>query len=261
MYTIQQGIELINANPTLFVTAAIITYGFGFVQYLSSVWMQLKNKTCPFYFWMHCWYFGHDMTFAFVCFNMWFYEVKFWMYEVMCIACMIFVGIELFTFYLAVKNERQEIFGRFTDGKEVTVRYAVTRGAIGYLIGWLLFLALRQVIGDPFCLFLMMSTNCILALMVHRRYDDYGETKRGARFLAWATLLGTCFTFAPAGIGLFASFVPPLDHWLFYAVGAVAVLCAVRAIWLTHKLPKAADLAAIIAQKRGAKAPEDAPAE
>lgn len=251
MYTIQQGIELINANPELFVTAAIITYGFGFAQYLCSVWMQIKNKTCPFYFWQHCWYFGHDVTFAFVCFPMWFFEVKFWMYEVMCVACMLFVIIELYTFYRAVKYERQEIFGRFTNGREVTVSYALTRGAIGYVIGFALFLALREVIGDPFCLFLMMSTNVTLALMVHRRYDEYGEAKRGAKFLAWATLLGTCFTFAPAGIGLFASFVPPLDCWYFHMIGLICIATSIRAIYKAHTLPKAADLQAIIDQKRG----------
>lgn len=252
MYTIEQGIELINANPTFFVMAAIITYGFGFSQYLASVWMQVKNNTCPFYFWQHCWYFGHDITFAFVCFPMWFFQVKFWMYEAMCIMCMLFVIIELYTFYRAVKYERQEIFGRFTGGREVTLRYAITRGAIGYLIGVALFVALREVVGDPFCLFLMMSTNCTLALMVHRRYDEYGEAKRGAKFLAWATLFGTCFTFAPAGIGLFASFVPPLDCWQFYMIGIICVICAVRAVWQSYSLPKAADLAEIIAAKKAA---------
>lgn len=249
MYTIEQGIQLINADPMLFVTAAIVTYGFGFAQYLTSVWMQVKNGTCPFFFWMHCWYFGHDMTFAFVCFPMWFFQVKFWMYDVMCIACMLFVCIELYTFYRAVRYERQEIFGRFTNGKEVTVRYALTRGILGYAIGFALFVALRHVVGDPFCLFLMMSTNATLALMVHRRYDEYGEAKRGAKFLAWFTLLGTCFTFAPAGIGLFASFVPPLNCWQFYMIGIICIVCAARAVWLSYKLPKAADLQQIIDAK------------
>lgn len=254
MYTIEQGIELIYANPELFVAAAMITYGLGFVQYLTSVWMQIKDGTCPFFFFQHCWYFGHDVTFAFICFPMWFFQVKFWMYEVMCIACMLFVIIELYTFYRAVKYERQEIFGRFTGGKEVTLRYAIVRGGLGYVVGLVLFFSLRYVTGDPFCLFLMMTTNAMLALSLHQRYDEYAETKRGAKFLGWATLIGTCFTFAPAGIGLFASFVPPLDCWQFYLVGAICVLCAVRAVWLTYKLPKAADLVQIINEKKAAHA-------
>ena len=238
MYTIEEGVSLISADPTLFVAAAIITYGFGFAQYLASVWMQVKNGSCPFYFWQHCWYFGHDVTFAFICFPMWFFEVKFWMYEVMCVACMLFVCIELYTFYRAVRYERQEIFGRFARGKEVTLRHALVRGSAGYLVGLALFVALRDVVGDPFCLFLMMSTNNTLALMVHRRYDEYGEVKRGAKFLAWMTLLGTCFTFAPAGVGLFASFVPPLDCWQFYLVGAICIVCAARAVRQCYRLPK-----------------------
>lgn len=60
-----------------------------------------------------------------------------------------------------MKNERQEVFGRFTDGQPVSVRYAWTRGLVECAIGVLLFQALRATIGDPLCLFLMMSTNAI----------------------------------------------------------------------------------------------------
>ena len=51
------------------------------------------------------------------------------------------------------------MFGRFTDGQPVSVRYAWTSGLVECAIGVLPFQALRATIGDPLCLFLMMSTN------------------------------------------------------------------------------------------------------
>ena len=100
----------------------------------------------------------------------------------------------------------------------------------------LLFQALRVTIGDPLCLFLMMSTNAILALMTQRRFDEIGHYQPGMKFLAIFTLLGTCFTFSPKGIGFFASVVDPLNNPLFFAVGALCIASSVRAIYLAWKM-------------------------
>ncbi len=236
MYTIEEGMANIMADPTAIVIMAFITYGFGFLQYGCSMWMQVKNKQCPFYFWMHAWYFGHDFTFAFICFNQWFNVIDWWLFKVLAIGCMMFVGIEIFSLYHCVKNERQEVFGRFTHGKPVSKRYAWTRGLLGYALGLLLFQSLRVTVGDPLCLFLMMSTNAILALMTQRRFDEIGHYQPGMKFLAVFTLLGTIFTFAPAGVGFFATVVNPLqDNMYFVAVGLVCVACAIRAIYLAWK--------------------------
>lgn len=216
---------------------AFITYGFGFLQYGASMWMQVKNKQCPFYFWMHAWYFGHDFTFAFICFNQWFFEIDWWLFKVLCIGCMAFVCIEIFSLYQTVKNERQEVFGRFMGGAPVSERYAWMRGLIGYAIGVLLFQGLRVTVGDPMCLFLMMSTNTTLALMVQRRYDEIGSYQPGMKFLAVFTLLGTIFTFAPRGIGFFATVIDPLNNPMFFAVGALCVATSIRAVWLAWRLP------------------------
>ncbi len=239
MYTIQQGIATIASNPTGIVIAAFITYGFGFLQYGTSMYMQVKNKSCPFYFWMHVWYFGHDFTFAFICYKMWFNTVHWWLFEMLCIGCMMFVCIEIFSIYRAIRYERQEIWGKYIGGKEVTVKYAVVRGVLGYALGVVLFATLRYMIGDPFCLFLMMSTNAILAMNVHRRFDEYGVSLPGAKFLTWMTLFGTIFTFIPKGIGFFATFVPPLQNWSFTLVGVICVLCSIRAIYQSNTLPQA----------------------
>jgi hypothetical protein len=64
--------------------------------------------------------------------------------------------------------------------------------------------------------------------------------------------LGTCFTFAPAGIGLFATFVPPLACWQFHLIGAICVVCAARAVWQCYKLPKSEAPKSVIEKKSAA---------
>lgn len=129
---------------------------------------------------MHAWYFGHDFTFAVICFYQWFYVVDWWLFKVLCIGCMVFMVIEIFSLYQCVKNERQEVFGRF---------------------------------------------------------NEIGHYQPGMKFLAVFTLLGTCFTFAPRGIGFFATVVDPLNNPMFFVVGALCVVCSIRAIYLAWKLP------------------------
>ena len=244
MYTIEEAMANVYADPTGVVIMAFITYGFGFIQYGASMWMQVKNKQCPFYFWMHAWYFGHDFTFAFICFYQWFFIIDFWLFKLLCIGCMCFVVIELVSLYLCVTNERQEVFGRFTNGKPVSKKSAWIRGLIGYAMGVLIFQTLRVLIGDPMCLVLMASTNTILALMVQQRYTEIGHYQPGMKFLAIFTLLGTLFTFAPAGIGFFVTVIDPLNNPYYFVMGAVCVVCCIRAIYLAWKMDKQEKLSA-----------------
>ncbi len=252
--------DIIYANETTVIIAAFLTYIFGFIQYGTSMYMQVRNKQCPFYFWMHCWYFGHDIVFSCL-FHQWFYEIGFWLFEVLCIGCMVFVCIEIFSLYRCIRYERQEVFGKYYQGREVSIRDAVIRGIIGYAIGALLFACIRLVIGDMMCLILMASTNAILALMIQFRFNEIGKRQFGTMLLAWATLLGTLFTFAPSGIGFFTTCIEALNVPAYYIIGVMCVLCAIRAIYLAFRLPKSEELVARQAEKKALKAEKEAAKE
>ncbi len=253
MYTIDQVMSVVYADQTTVVIAALLTYIFGFIQYGTSMYMQVRNKQCPFYFWMHCWYFGHDIVFSCL-FYQWFFEIGFWLFEVLCIGCMAFVCIEIFSLYRCVRYERQEVFGKYYQGGEVSVKAAVVRGIIGYAIGALLFCCIRLVLSDMMCLILMASTNAILALMIQFRFNEIGKRQPGTILLAWMTLFGTLFTFAPAGIGFFTTCIAALNQPAYYIIGVMCVICAIRAIWLAYRLPKSDELIAIKEAKRAKKA-------
>lgn len=237
MYVISDVMQQVDANTTLVVLLAFATYGFGFVQYFSSMYMQVKHKECPFYFWQHCWYFGHDLTFSLL-FHQWFVEIGFWLFEVLCIGCMCFVAIEIFSLYSTVKNERQETWGKYYGNKQVSEKQGWIRGILGYVIGFSLFMIIRLAIGDPMCLVLMMSTNATLAIFAQFRLEEVGKRKKGILVLSWATLFGTTLTFCPPEIGFFSTCVRVLNAPWFYCLGALCIICAVRFLVISYKLPK-----------------------
>jgi hypothetical protein len=237
MYTIEQAMSVVNAQPTLVAFLAICTYAFGFWQYGTSMYMQFRNKKCPFYFWQHAWYFGHDLTFVLL-FSQWFNVIDFWLFKVLWAGCVAFVGIEIWSLYMVVKNERDEDFGRYYKGGRIGEGRAWIRGILGYAAGFLLFQVIRLGIGDPMCLVLMFSTNVTLAIATQFRAEEIGESQRGMKSLAVATFLGTALSFAPPGIGFFSTVIAPLSGTWFYVLGAFSLACAGRLCYLAFTLPK-----------------------
>ncbi len=224
MYTIDEAMAVVHARPGLVVALAFATYGFGFAQYITSMWMQRRNKDCPFFFWQHAWYFGHDLTFVLL-FRQWFFEVDFWLFKVLWAGCVAFVAIEIYSLYLVVKNERQAVWGRFHDAP-VTEGQAWLRGILIYAIGVVAFMSIRVLIGDPMCLVLMMSTNATLAIATQFKLEANKQYRPGDVALGVFIFLGTLFTFAP--FGFFTTVIQVLSQPWFYILGVVAAVCSAR---------------------------------
>ncbi|WEV57152.1 hypothetical protein [Ligilactobacillus acidipiscis] len=236
MYTIQQVMNIVYQHELAVVIMAFTTYAFGFAQYISSMVMQIRDKKCPFYFWQHAWYFGHDLTFSLL-FRQWFYQVHFWLFEVLWAGCVIFVGIELVSIFYSVKYERNIIWKKYLK-HDVSLREGWTYGTITYLTGFALFALIRAALGDVMCLILMMSTNATLALVTSFKLQETNQRQKGTIALGWFIVLGTIFTFMPKGIGFFATAIPALNHLWFYLLGVVCVLYSIRYLWVGLKLPK-----------------------
>lgn len=236
MYTIDQVMRIVEDHKTLLVILAFTTFIFGFLQYITSMVMQIRNKQGPFSFWMHCWYFGHDLTFVLLM-RQWF-NLEFWLFKVLWAGCVVFVLIELYSLFLTVKHERHEFWGKYYKNGKISVNKAWIRGIAGYAAGLLLFQVIRLGIGDPMCLVLMMSTNATLAIAIQFRSEEIRGKQPGAIALALFTLLGTILTFSPPNIGFFTTAVPALDHTWFYILGVFSVLCSVRYLVLSLKQRK-----------------------
>lgn len=233
MYTIEQVMSQIHAENSIVVYAALVVYGIGFLQYFTSLFMQIKHKECPAYFWQHCWNFGHDLIFALL-FYQWFVTIDFWLFKVLCLGCIAFVGIELFTLYYTIKYERQHVWGKYSS-KSISTKEAWIRGLVGYAIGAILFALIRLAIGDVMCLVLMMSTNVIAALMSHLKLEESRQSRKSTILLSWLLIVGTIFTFMPPGIGFFTSAINSLHSPWYYALGLLSLLSAIRFTILSYK--------------------------
>ena len=236
MYTIHQVMAIINQQPTAVVIMAFTTYGFGFAQYLTSMIMQIRDHECPFYFWQHCWYFGHDLTFSLL-FYQWFHLVRFWLFKVLWFGCVLFVMIEFVSIYYSVKYERNTIWKKYLH-HDVSEKEGWLYGICGYITGVAMFMLLRAALGDVMCLVLMMSTNVTLALVTSFKLQETNHRQKGTIALGWFIILGTIFTFMPNGIGFFATTVPALRAPWFTILGVVSVIYAIRYLVVGLRLPK-----------------------
>ncbi|MFC6180998.1 hypothetical protein [Lactiplantibacillus daowaiensis] len=236
MDSVQTVMTIVHQQPTAIVVMALLTYAFGFAQYLTSMVMQIRDHECPFYFWQHAWYFGHDLTFSLL-FKQWFNQVHFWLFNVLWFGCVCFVVIELVSLTYSVKYERATIWQPYTR-QPVSERTAWIKGSLTYVTGFVLFMIIRQALGDQMCLVLMMSTNATLALVTSYKLQQVHHRQKGTLALGWFILLGTIFTFLPQGWGFFATAVPALRSGWFSALGVICVCYAARYLAVGWSLPK-----------------------
>ncbi len=237
MYTVEQVMSVVNENPWGFASLAFLVYGVGFAQYFTSLFVTVRDKKAPFYFWQHAWYFGHDLTFVLL-FSLWFNEIDFWLFKVLWAGCLAFVFIELWSLYYAIKHERHELWGKFYKDGKISVQSAWIRGLTGYFVGFALFYLIRLGIGDVMCLALMMSTNVTVALAPSFLAEERKSRKGSSLFLAIVTVFGTIFTFSPPGIGMWATAAPVFNQPWFYLLGALSLVGSIRYVYIFLKLPK-----------------------
>jgi hypothetical protein len=235
MYSVQEVMASIHADPVGISVAAVLVYLFGFAQYFYAVALQLRERKSPWFFWMHAWYIGHDLTFVSL-YDLWFNQVDFWLFKVLWAGCVAFVFIELFVLYLTVKHERQEVFGRYVKG-ELSEGRAWIRGLCGYALGIALFYIIRIAIGDSMCLALMMSTNFIVAVFPSFLAEQRGSREGHSVVLALLVIAGTVFTYSPQGIGFWASASGAFRQPWYWALGAIAVFCSVRYLVILLRMP------------------------
>ena len=120
--------ELMNAytnNTTLLIMSAI-TFAIGYIEYIYSFRLVVKEKCAPYPLWMHTFYFAHDFTGAVVFYMLAKSNDWFWFFTAASIALLIWNCFEIFNIYMTIKVERQEIWGKFYDSP-VTVGQAVLR--------------------------------------------------------------------------------------------------------------------------------------
>ncbi|MDT4849711.1 hypothetical protein FQZ97_838380 [compost metagenome] len=231
--------ELINSYSTkpnlLWISA--FAFSIGYLEYIYSFRLVLRERCAPYPVWMHTFYFAHDLTAAIVFFNLARQHDYFWFFTGASIGMVIWNCFEIFNLYMAIKVERQEIWGKFYD-TPVSVGQALGR-VVGQIALMLVVVNLFRVFMDDVVMFKWFAfTNILIAVAPGYLWSER-RSRRGASVgLALVILVGTVNTFLPPGYGMWTTALAYFNQPWFYLTGVVVSAFALRNLVMLWRFPE-----------------------
>jgi hypothetical protein len=222
-------------NPTLLALSAF-TFLIGYVEYIYSFRLVLREKSAPFPLWMHTLYFAHDLTGAIVFFQLARTHHYFWFFTMSSIALLVWNGFEIFNLFMAITVERQEIWGR-NGAQSIGVGSATARVAGQIILMAALVNLVRVFMNDEVMFKWFALTNVVMALGPGVLLSQRRSRRGSSVGLAIVILVGTINTFLPPGFGMWTTATPYFDQPWFYLAGAVVSVIALRNLLLLVSFP------------------------
>ena len=222
-------------NPNLIIISAF-TFFIGYLEYIYSFRLVIKEKSAPYPVWMHTFYLAHDFTGAVVFYMLAKNNHWFWFFSAASVALLIWNCFEIFNLYMAIKVERQEIWGKFYDS-QVTVKQAVLR-VVGQVALMAVVVNLFRVYMNDEVMFKWFSfTNILIAVAPGYLWNERKNRKGSAIGLAIVIFVGTVNTFLPNGYGMWTTASKYFDQPWFYITGVVVSAYALRNVIMLLKFP------------------------
>lgn len=232
---IEEFIHSYSTKPALLWISAF-AFLIGYLEYIYSFRLVLREKLAPYPVWMHTFYFAHDLTGAIVFFRLAQQHDFFWFFTAASIALVIWNCFEVFNLYMAVKVERQEIWGKFY-GAPVTERQAVLR-ILGQIALMLCVVNLFRVFMNDEVMFKWFAFTNILIAVGPGFLWEQRKTRTGASVgLSLVILVGTINTFLPPGWGMWTTALSYFDQPWFYITGVVVSAYALRNVLVLLRMP------------------------
>ncbi|QIL74034.1 hypothetical protein G7048_26455 (plasmid) [Diaphorobacter sp. HDW4B] len=223
------------SRPELLWISAF-AFAIGYIEYIYSFRLVLRERSAPYPVWMHTFYLAHDLTGAIVFYLLAKEHNFFWFFTGASIALLVWNCFELFNLYKAITVERQEIWGRFYD-RPVTVSQALAR-VVGQVVLMICIVNLFRVFMDDQVMFKWFAfTNILIAVAPGWLWNER-RSRRGASVgLAIVIFIGTVNTFLPPGWGMWTTASSYFDQPWFYATGVVVSAYALRNVFLLLSYP------------------------
>jgi hypothetical protein len=226
-----------SSNPTLLWLSAF-TFLIGYLEYIYSFRLVLREHSAPFPVWMHTLYLAHDATGAIVFLQLARQHHYFWFFTLASIALVIWNGFECFNLFMAVKVERQDIWGKLYDGP-VSVGSAVYRIAAQIVLMVAVVNIVRVFMNDTAMFKWFALTNVVMVVGPGMLWNERRSRKGSSIGLAIVILVGTVNTFLPPGLGMWTTASPYFDQPWFYIAGVVVSAIALRnVVMLLNFAPK-----------------------
>lgn len=240
-YTAQQFMHTFSFNNSQIgfnLLIAGLTFLFGYLEYMYSFALIIKERSAPFPIWMHTFYFAHDSMGALVFALAAIKYNNFWLFWGAAGALMVWNLFEIFNLYKAIYVERDDIWGALYHNGQTPLHSAWWRviTQICLMIG--IVNLFRVFMHDPLMFKWFIFTNVLMAVGPGL-YWERRQTRVGAsRGLAIVILLGTVNSFMPNNMWALAT---PYFSWhqnpWFYILGVIVILFAAYGLYVYNCLP------------------------
>ncbi len=215
---------------------SLIAFLIGYLEYIYATRLVLAEHRGPYPIWMHSFYFAHDATGAVVFAQLALTHGFFWVFSGTSIALLIWNLFEIFNLSMAVRHERQDIWGH-AYAQPVTQRQAWGRVAGQVLLMLALVNVLRVFMHDEIMFKWFALTNVLMAVGPGFLWERR-KTRQGSSVgLALVILAGTINTFLPPGLGMWTTALAYFNQFWFYAIGVVASAYALHNVIALWRLP------------------------
>jgi hypothetical protein len=216
-----------------------VAFGFGYGVYIYCILLLLRERRSPYPVWMHTFYLACDVTGTVFWFLLAKQHAWFWFFTASSAAIFIWVLCELWSLYMAVQYERQEIWGRYYD-RPVTPKQAVNR--IAAQTAWF-FCVVNLTnfflggLSDAAMFKWYVWTNLIVAVGPTYLWAARKSRHGTSMGLAIMVLLSIIATYLPPGWGMWTTASSYFNTPWLYISGLVATGYALYNLFLVKNLP------------------------
>ncbi len=224
-------------NPAFIGTLIplLITFLLGFLVYVYSFILVIREKSAPYPVWLHTFYFSADFMGIFVFLCAYLQTDGFWFFLLGVVGEIVWVGFEIFCLYKAITTERVAIWG-----KDATLRHAILFCLAEIVIFFVSLNFLRVELGDvsmfKFWIFTQVLIVCVPGMFWNERQTRIGTCWQ----LVIVLVLVAIMSFNPWN--MWALICPDYfgiaaNPW-YYVMGIVVFCFAIFDVYAYAKLPK-----------------------
>lgn len=219
--------------PTL--VSVLLTFFLGFMVYVYSLLLVVREKSAPYPVWLHTFYCAADFMGIWV-FSAAYASVPCWFFILGAVGEAVWVLVEIICLYFAVTTEREAIWG-----KNATLRHAVLFCLAEIVVCFVSLNFLRVELGDVSMFKFWIFTQTLVVCVPGMFWKERG-TRVGACWQLAFVLLGVALLSFNPWWNMWALISPAyfgiqVNPW-FYAMGAVVICFGVYDVYVYATLPK-----------------------
>lgn len=231
--------DLGNPRIVQVLVVSAVAFGFGYGVYIYCILLLIRERRSPYPVWMHTFYLACDVTGTVFWFLLARQNDWFWFFAACSAAMLVWVFCEIWSLYMAVKHERQEVWGHLYE-EPVTARQA-----LGHIVAQTaMFVCVVNLtnyfmggLADVAMFKWYVWTNLLVAIGPASLWAARKSRHGTSVGLAIMVLLSIIATYLPPGWGMWTTASSYFSTPWFYVAGTVATCYAIYNLRLVTSFP------------------------